>query len=1045
MPPALRVNQPSDSRLASAENALANIARESEPLPEPGIDKAAPRERARRSAQSGLIKMACFFGLIVSLVFALNAMINSGLHRIGTSEFGVWNKIVQGQISAEIVISGSSRALTHYDPRIIQQTTGRSTFNIGLNGSQTDMQLARLKAYLRHNRKPKLLVQNLDLFSFATSHEIYDPSQYVPYLKEDSIYAGVRRVYPYAWKWKYLPLYGYAVEDMRFNWMIGLKALAGIQPREDQVDGYQPRDTPWTGDFEKYRDANPNGVTVETEAQGVRDFEDLLSLCAQQGVPALIVYSPEYYEMQTLERNRAEIIGKAREIAGRFRVPLWDYSDSPICRNRANFYNSQHLNEKGAVAFSEEFAKRLAEPGNSGPKAVVVGTPAAINTIKPSLFGDPVNLSTPLRKLCPVAATLFSALAFIRGDLIPMDRLTDWSPGTRTGVTGGIPTRTTLIDVTQTPYNADNTDATDASSAIQSALNAASSGQVVYLPAGTYRINSSLSLKSNITLRGAGVGTTILDVQASNGVTVPLDPSWANSYNSISTILSGLTSGSTSIVVTTPGGGLTPFIGGRMAQISWPNDPNKPVISNYGFANVRKFDCLITGRSGSTLTITPPLPATFVNVGTAKIIETQIAPVSYAGLENLTISGNGTSMINGIQLQMAVNSWVQNVKVINQQNYGFEFFDCVFDTITHCWITAGGVGTNHSGMVMNSDTALLVYDNIIEDNQPGFEINQCTTSSVIAYNLVLCSLLGIDSNHGPHNSFNLYEGNITNNFISDGYFGGESETTIFRNWIMAVNAVNNTNSFAIALERFARNFSLVGNIMQSAGHTWTDDSVPLGHPNMGNSSSFGTAQPSTGSWWRDLNSDGSTPYTGTLTTRTDNNHGQITLSSGTGANLVGSNRNDNLIVFQLANGTAPRTFLMSVSGNVLTVDSTNGGVSQLESLPPLNAALNLWAGPGGFQEIDLDVAATLVRRGNYYYHSGNIPSSEALGTDTLPNSLYLGAKPSWFGDLIWPPFDPTAPGTPAYEQIPAGYRYVHGTDPPGSGDGPGAPGNLRIE
>ena len=38
-------------------------------------------------------------------------------------------------------------------------------------------------------------------------------------------------------------------------------------------------------------------------------------------------------------------------------------------------------------------------------------------------------------------------------DLIPADRLADWTPGVTVGVPGGIPTdRTHLIDVTQVPY-----------------------------------------------------------------------------------------------------------------------------------------------------------------------------------------------------------------------------------------------------------------------------------------------------------------------------------------------------------------------------------------------------------------------------------------------------------------------------------------------------------------------------------------------------------------------------------------------------------------
>jgi hypothetical protein len=44
----------------------------------------------------------------------------------------VWNRIVDGTINAEIVISGLSRALTHYDPRTIEERTRLTAFNIGL-------------------------------------------------------------------------------------------------------------------------------------------------------------------------------------------------------------------------------------------------------------------------------------------------------------------------------------------------------------------------------------------------------------------------------------------------------------------------------------------------------------------------------------------------------------------------------------------------------------------------------------------------------------------------------------------------------------------------------------------------------------------------------------------------------------------------------------------------------------------------------------------------------------------------------------------------
>ncbi|MFM7023179.1 MAG: Ig-like domain-containing protein [Flavobacteriales bacterium] len=73
-------------------------------------------------------------------------------------------------------------------------------------------------------------------------------------------------------------------------------------------------------------------------------------------------------------------------------------------------------------------------------------------------------------------------------------------------------------DVTKTPYNADKTGATDATSAIQKAIDDAKTngGGVIYLPAGTYQVNPGSNtfclriLGSNIFIKGDGVGKTFV-------------------------------------------------------------------------------------------------------------------------------------------------------------------------------------------------------------------------------------------------------------------------------------------------------------------------------------------------------------------------------------------------------------------------------------------------------------------------------------------------------------------------------------------------------
>lgn len=309
---------------------------------------------------SGLWRIGAFTVAVALLAFGLDRFVDAGLQRVASGEFGVWNRIVRGDIDADIVISGSSRALSHYDPRVLQQITGRSAFNIGLNGSQTDMQLARLKTYLRHNRKPMLLIHNLDAFSFQVTHkEVYDPGQYMPYLDQADLYEALLRVDPGTWKWRYLPLHGYATQDLRLSWLTGLRDWIKPADMDNHVAGYKPRNLRWTEDFERFRAGRPQGIRVTIEPEGVQQMEELLRLCAQQKIPVILSYSPEYLPMQAMTLNRGEIFDRFAALALKHGALLLDFSGSPISQHQDNFYNSQHLNADGASAFSRELASRL--------------------------------------------------------------------------------------------------------------------------------------------------------------------------------------------------------------------------------------------------------------------------------------------------------------------------------------------------------------------------------------------------------------------------------------------------------------------------------------------------------------------------------------------------------------------------------------------------------------------------------------------------------------------------------------------------------------
>jgi hypothetical protein len=645
------------------------------------------------------------------------------------------------------------------------------------------------------------------------------------------------------------------------------------------------------------------------------------------------------------------------------------------------------------------------------------------------------------------AAIVLSIGASSRAELIPSDRLVDWSAGVSVGVPGGIPTnRTKLIDVTQPPYNADKSGATDTTAAIQAAVNAAAPQEVVYLPAGTYRVNGTIYVnasKDNITIRGTG-NSTVIDARTGTvfSIGASTDYAWANQTyaypSSGNTITAGLTKGSTVLTIANT----SAFSAGQMIQVALQDQLNDtaiaagaiPVIGVGGGGTLRRQMSRVVSKTATTLTIFPAIHFTPDSGLVAKVNVLQ-AQLDGFGLESLYINCSNSTVPSPISFNQCYASWVKEVKVYKSRNYSISLDSCLNCEVRKCYLSVKEiVGSNGAGILMNHIGNSLIEDNIVDDIFPSMEINASSTGNVVAYNL-LNTLIGgnLNVNHGPHNSFNLYEGNITPNIQSDGYFGGASEDMFFRNWISGTVYNSNNFVFIISLNRFTRKFAFVGNILGTTGWPYGPNPYSFGNPNMGNSMFKGTAQPTASTFWADWKT------TGTLHSRITATTGIMTVTGG--ALYAGaSDAYPQLITLRSPSSGEILTQVQGYAqdGNQVSFRSSS------QPLPAQGAAFEVWWGSPGFQESDLDVERTTLLRANYHAWSGGglaIPAGQGIGSESLPNSLYRSSKPDWFGDLPWPAFDPFNP-TPAYDRIPAGYRYMHESSPP-----PGiaaAPNNVRI-
>jgi len=547
-----------------------------------------------------------------------------------------------------------------------------------------------------------------------------------------------------------------------------------------------------------------------------------------------------------------------------------------------------------------------------------------------------------------------------------------WNPG----IPGGIPAVTTVYTtINAATYGNGTTDATAAiNNAIQAAGNAAASTgipQVVFLPAGTYRVSQPIVLdQSHVVLRGAGAGFTKIRQYSDCAVI------WFGSVNydwsgtSVVAVSGNVAKGSTSVTVANASG----FSVGDIIQIDqiddtsyishgtyyWTYDKrsntpdtNGPPSSHAGYRSIGQ-QLEIVSKSGNTLGIRGVIHMNYNSTFYPEAFK--MPSVFSSGLEDFTVSGGGNPSGNGqIAGDSLAYSWVKGVEgdgrpasggmvgihIQLAHAYRCEIRQCYTHHATN--IIAGG---NAYGITLRGQSS----DNLVEDNismhlnKP--MVNYCTGGgNVIAYNYVDNAYStdfpgweesGVDGNHGSYSVMDLFEGNWGSNIGADSTHYDSGWLTFFRNYAQGKNssppAPDNGNVRAVGIDGMNRNFNVVGNVLNTAG---------------------------------------------------------------------------------VVNGAQPI---------YQSVDPT--------TLDPA-AIFRIGANSmGGSYEVFDDGTAlkTLYRHGNYDYVTNSVIWDPTNADHTLPASLYLTAKPAFFGSLTWPWVDPL--GATKVYTLPAKARFDAGTPIP---------------
>ncbi len=438
-------------------------------------------------------------------------------------------------------------------------------------------------------------------------------------------------------------------------------------------------------------------------------------------------------------------------------------------------------------------------------------------------------------------------------------RVTTWSPG----IDGGsIPSRTTIYATADAATYGNGS--TDATTYLQNLINNCPEGQVIYLPAGTYKISSRLVVSKGIVIRGEG-NNSVTQIRGLGMAAYtecirigPSSPTWPSAVNVTASIAKG---DKTIQVASTTGLSV-----GSIIQLDM-DDPTYVhtaltyfVRPEYGPATPGGLyrhvgqTCEVVDIVGTTLTLRDPIHLDYPLAQTPQIYWTNQTPVQYAGIEDLTVTGGAYGQI---WLLHCARCWVKGVEsdgtVTSGATGGNEVgngngntngahiwlagaYRCV---VRACYIhhaTSIEPGGGAYGLTMIRHSSENLFENNISYwlNKP-FTMRASGGGNVIAYNYFENAFINsspawqentLDAGHGAFSHMELFEGNYAAQAATEGVWGNSAWVTFYRNRFTGQQKRSLTyetqDMICVHLEWNSHYINVVGNILGKTGIVSSD-------------------------------------------------------------------------------------------------------------------------------------------------------------------------------------------------------------------------------
>lgn len=264
--------------------------------------------------------------------------------------FKAWGDIYNQQLSNDVVVNGSSRAWTQYNPQIIDSILKVDSYNLGIDGSSINRQILKYNAYCKiQNHRPSMLIQNIDFWTIANSAG-YEREQFFPmFVYDRNLMNQFSNYENFSLLEKYCPCYRYWGYPKLVQSAFGLNHLWYGYPLEK---GYYGKDENWDGSAFSQIDS----IEFSQDHHALNRFCEFINDVTSSGTKVIFVYAPTYIEATKKIIDIEGMYEMFDTIAKKFGIPTLDYNYDSISYDTTCFYNATHLNRKGSNLFSIKLA-----------------------------------------------------------------------------------------------------------------------------------------------------------------------------------------------------------------------------------------------------------------------------------------------------------------------------------------------------------------------------------------------------------------------------------------------------------------------------------------------------------------------------------------------------------------------------------------------------------------------------------------------------------------------------------------------------------------